>query len=90
MYSFLAKLRHRYAARIAAGYIIVGLLIVAVTFVFIDNYVLNAPRPPFAGAEVDPDSLGPTLDQPPTPAAVQPAPTIPDEANNASRLGFIE
>ena len=61
---------------------IVGLLIIMIVFGFISKFVLNAPRPPFAGTEVDPESFGPTLDQPPTPTAVRPAPTIPDETDN--------
>ncbi|MFL2553588.1 MAG: hypothetical protein ACJ0S4_02650 [Candidatus Rariloculaceae bacterium] len=82
MSSFLKTKRYRHTVWITIGYMTVGLLIMMILFGFISKFVLNAPRPPFAGAEVAPDSFGPTLDQPPTPTAVRPAPTIPDEADN--------
>jgi hypothetical protein len=63
------------------NYVIIGLLVAAVSFMFVDNYVLDAPRPPFAGAEVDSSSLGPTLNEPPALGAVQPAPGIADETD---------
>ena len=81
MTSILGELKRRHVFKVAVAYAIVGLLMAAVSFMFVDNYVLDAPRPPFAGAEVDSTSLGLTLDEPPTPAAVQPAPGIADEAD---------
>jgi TolB-like protein len=63
---------------------IIGLLVVAVAFMYVDNYVLDAPRPPFAGAEVDPASLEAPLDEPPTAAAtVVPPPPAADEQPTA-------
>ncbi len=82
MTSFLAELIRRDVFRVAVAYAIVGLLIIALAFIIVDNYVLDAPRPPFAGAEVDPASLGPEPDEPPVPAAVRPAPTIAEEIEN--------
>jgi TolB-like protein len=58
---------------------IIGLLVVAVGYMFVDNYVLNAPRPPFAGAEVDPSSLNDESVAPPAAATVQPPPPLADE-----------
>lgn len=60
---------------------IIGLLIVAVTFKFVDNYMLNAPRPPLAGAVVDPASLETQLSEPPVATAtVAPPPLATDTA----------
>jgi TolB-like protein len=58
---------------------IIALLVLAVGFMFVDNYVL-VERPPFAGAEVDPASLDSAADTPPAATAVQPAPpTVAEE-----------
>ena len=53
---------------------IIALLVLAVGFMFVDNYVL-VERPPFAGAEVDPASLDSAADTPP------PIPEIAAELN---------
>ncbi|MFL2546407.1 MAG: hypothetical protein ACJ0SL_03480 [Candidatus Rariloculaceae bacterium] len=61
------------------AYTIVGGLVILVSYLLLDRYVLNAPRPPFAGAEVDPDSLDSPVDAPPVPTALKPAPPSPNE-----------
>ena len=45
-------------------FVIIGVLVVAVAFFLIERSVLNTSGP-FAGAEVDPASLNPSLDEPP-------------------------
>ncbi|HEY5623399.1 MAG TPA: hypothetical protein VIV14_06530, partial [Gammaproteobacteria bacterium] len=60
---------------------IIALLVVAVGYLEVDRYVLNAPRPPFAGAEVDPASLTMPVDEPP--AATLPIPPPPVSAETS-------
>lgn len=77
MTSFLGELKRRNVFKIAAAYAIVGLLIMTFGYLAFDRYVLNAPRPPFAGAEVDPDSLRAPLDDPPAATApIAPPPPV--------------
>jgi TolB-like protein/Flp pilus assembly protein TadD len=55
-------------------FVIIGLLVLGVGFMFVDNYVLDTAGP-FAGAEIDPSSLEPALDEPPSTAA-EPTPSV--------------
>lgn len=84
MTSFLGELKRRNVVRVAVAYAIVALLVIAVGYLFVDNYVLNAPRPPFAGAEVDPESLTAPLDDPPAAGAtIAPPPPLADDSAEA-------
>ena len=47
-------------------FVIMALMAVGIVFLVVDNYVLDTSGP-FAGAEIDPASLDPSLDEPPTP-----------------------
>ncbi|HEY5624027.1 MAG TPA: tetratricopeptide repeat protein [Gammaproteobacteria bacterium] len=67
------------------NFAIVGLLIIAVAYLAVDRYVLNAPRPPFAGTEVDPASLTTPLDEPPV-AAMPIAPPPVSAESQQERL----
>ncbi len=58
-------------------FVIIGLLVLAVGFMFVDNYLPESG--PFAGAEIDPASLEVELDEPPSIAA-EPLPAIEEEA----------
>ncbi len=58
-------------------FVIIGLLVLAVGFMFVDNYLPESG--PFAGAEIDPASLEVELDEPPS-IAVKAAPAIEEEA----------
>jgi len=53
-------------------YVIIGLLVLAVGFMFVDNYLPESG--PFAGAEIDPASLILELDEPPSTAVERAAP----------------
>ena len=75
MTSFLEEFKRGNVAKVAIACAIVGLLAV-VGYLALDRYVLNAPRPPFAGAEIDPESLTAPLDEPPA-ATIQIAPPPP-------------
>ncbi len=57
-------------------FVIIGLLVLAVGFMFVDNYLPESG--PFAGAEIDPASLEVELDEPPSTAA-EPTPTVAEE-----------
>lgn len=84
MTSFRGELKRRNVARVALAYAIIALLVVAVGYLAADRYVFNAPRPPFAGAEVDPESLTTPLDEPPAAAAtVAPPPPVADDSEEA-------
>ena len=65
----------------ALAYGLVGLLGLIVTYRLLDNYVLNAPRPPFAGAEIDPAAVGTPLEEPPQAGAIV---TPPPPTNGAT------
>ncbi len=57
-------------------FVIIGLLVLAVGYMFVGNYLPESG--PFAGAEIDPASLEVELDEPPS-IAVEPAPAIAEE-----------
>jgi len=57
-------------------FVIIGLLVLAVGFMFVDNYLPESG--PFAGADIDPASLEVELDEPPS-IAVDPTPAIAEE-----------
>ncbi len=57
-------------------FVIIGLLVLAVGFMFVDNYLPESG--PFAGAEIDPASLDVVLDEPPS-TAVELTPVIAEE-----------
>jgi hypothetical protein len=61
-------------------FVIIGVLAVAVAFFAVDRFVLNTAGP-FAGADVDPASLEPTLDEAAPGAAeeVEPAPPATED-----------
>ena len=56
--------------------VIIGLLVLAVGFMFVDNYLPESG--PFAGADIDPASLDIVLDEPPS-IGVELAPAIAEE-----------
>jgi len=62
------------------NYVIIGVLVLAVGFMFVDNYLPESG--PFAGAEIDPASLGPELDEIPSAIveeATEPTPARAEE-----------
>ena len=58
-------------------FVIIGLMAVGIVFLVVDNYMLDTAGP-FAGAEIDPASLDPALDEPPSTAA-RPTPSVAEE-----------
>jgi len=61
-------------------FVIIGLLVLAVGYMFVDNYLPESG--PFAGAEIDPASLEVELDEPPSISA-GPTPAIAEEPQGA-------
>lgn len=81
MTSFLGELKRRNMGRAATAYAIIALLVIGAGYMLVDHYVLNAPRPPFAGAEVDPDSLTAPLEEPPAATeTIAPPPPVADDS----------